>query len=143
MALCCVGCVVVCLSLIVFLRQRFNSGDHQHGSPLNRHFGLARFCILVTILKQTVVAIKGCDSVSFGHRGIVEGRIDEILERIQWRRLLHDGLSDVDDLRGIGTKAVNPQYLERLAVEQDLSMPMARPVICARAKLLNCECPTS
>ena len=39
--------------------------------------------------------------------------------------------------------AVDREFTVMRALFDHTSVPVARPVICARARLLNCECPTS
>ena len=70
--------------------------------------------------EQAIKSIECRDAIRFGHRWIIEGRVDEIIERILPCWLLHDRLSDVDDLGSIFTKAMDTENFACLAVEQDL-----------------------
>lgn len=57
--------------------------------------------------KQPVVAVQRGHAVRLGHGRIVERGVDEIEQRVLLARLRHDGLANVDDLRGIRTETVN------------------------------------
>ena len=58
-------------------------------------------------LKQSVVAVQRGDSVGFGHGWVIECRVDKVFQCIQWWRLLHDRLTDVDNFGRVGAKAMN------------------------------------
>ena len=69
-------------------------------------------------LKESVEAVQSRHAVGFGHGWVVESRIDEVVECIIWRRLLHDGLSDMDDFGSVRTETVHAQYGSRLTVKE-------------------------
>ena len=58
-------------------------------------------------LKESVEAVQSRHAVGFGHGWVVESRIDEVVECIVWRWLLHDGLSDMDDFGSVWTETVH------------------------------------
>lgn len=65
--------------------------------------------LVLAALEDAVKAIQSGGSVSFRHCGVVEGRLDKILHRIRRRRLAHDRLTDVHDLRCLVAKTMNPE----------------------------------
>ena len=66
---------------------------------------------------HAIVPIQRRYAVGFGHGRIVEGRVDEVQQRISGSRLSHNGLADVNDLGRVHAEAVDAEYLERVAVE--------------------------
>src|SRR5882757_8507409 len=55
--------------------------------------------------------------VTLGERGIVEDRIDEVIERAAEH---HNGLADVQELAGAFADDVDAKQMARLAMEDDL-----------------------
>ncbi len=70
--------------------------------------------------EQPVQAVERGDSVGLGHRRIIEGRVDEVVQRVALAGLRHDGLANVNDFRRARPETVDAQNLQRLAVEQQL-----------------------
>ena len=70
--------------------------------------------------KQPIVAIERGDAIRLRHGRIVEGRVDEVEQRVGRAGLGHDRLADVHDLRRVGSEAVDAEHLQRLAMKQDL-----------------------
>src|SRR5262245_39412555 len=70
-------------------------------------------------LEQPVVAIEGGDAVGLGHGGIVKGGVDEVHQRIVGWGLAHDGLTDMNDLAGVGAEAMHCKHGQGLAVKED------------------------
>lgn len=61
-------------------------------------------------LEQAVVAVERGDAIGLSHGGVIEGGIDEILQRVMRRRLLHNRLTDMNDLGSVGAKAMDPEH---------------------------------
>ena len=58
-------------------------------------------------LEKAVEPIECRDAICFGHRRVVERRVDEIKQAVCRAGLRQDRLSDVDDFGGVGAEAVN------------------------------------
>jgi hypothetical protein len=64
---------------------------------------------MLSLLKESIVAIECRDAVRFGHRRVIEGSIDEVFERIVGVGLFHNGLADVDDFRCVRAEAMDTE----------------------------------
>ena len=83
-------------------------------------FGELRFAfdsgrlLRATIVSDAIQAIEGGDLVAFGHRGVVENRIAEVVDRAL---VGHHGLTDVDNFRGRFADAMYGEQSAGFAVE--------------------------
>src|SRR6476659_8996659 len=73
--------------------------------------------IAVCNAAETVDAVKRCRLVGFGKRGVVEYRVDEVIEFAAKR---HDRLSNVQQLAGPFSDDVHAEQVACLAMEDDL-----------------------
>src|SRR5690606_11524348 len=62
--------------------------------------------------KKPIEPIKRRYPIGFSHGRVVEGGIDEVLQRIGFAWLVHDRLANMHDLRGLVAKAVHTQHLQ-------------------------------
>ncbi len=67
--------------------------------------------------RQLVEPVERRHFVALGHRGVVEHRVAEVVDRAAER---HHGLADVDDLGGRFADHVHAEQLARFAMEQQL-----------------------
>ena len=69
---------------------------------------------------QTIQAVEGGDTVSFGHGRVVECGIDEIHQGVGFAFLCHDRLADMNDFRGLVPETVYAEQFQGLCMKQNL-----------------------
>ena len=70
--------------------------------------------------ENPVHAIQSSNPVSFCHGRVIEGRIQEVSEAVNLIRLLHDSLTNMDNLGRLVAETMDTKNLQCLPMKQNL-----------------------